>query len=47
MVLRLLGSGLYDLKPDRCVASEQIDSYLELDERLGITFPSNGIQSLR
>jgi hypothetical protein len=28
------------LKPDRCVASDQIDSYLEPDGRSGITFPS-------
>jgi hypothetical protein len=39
-VLRLQGSGLCDLKPDRCVASDQIDSYLEPDGRSGITFPS-------
>jgi hypothetical protein len=44
-VLRLQGSGLYDLKPDRCVASDQIDSYLEPDERSGSTFPLSGIQS--
>jgi hypothetical protein len=35
-VLRLQGSGLCDLKPDRCVASDQIDSYLEPDGRSGI-----------
>jgi hypothetical protein len=39
-VLRLQGLGLCDLKSDRCVASDQIDSYLEPDERSGITFPS-------
>jgi hypothetical protein len=42
VVLRLQGSALYDLKPDRYVASDQIDSYLEPDERSGITFPSGG-----
>jgi hypothetical protein len=36
VVLRLQGSGLCDLKPDRCVASDQIDSYLEPDRRSGI-----------
>jgi hypothetical protein len=41
VVLRLQGSGLCDLKPDRCVASDQIDSYLEPDGRLGITSPSH------
>jgi hypothetical protein len=40
MVLRLQGSGLCNLKPDRCVASDQIDSYLEPDGRSGITSPS-------
>jgi hypothetical protein len=45
MVLRLQGSGLCDLKPDRCVAFDQIDSYLEPDGRSGITSPSSGIQS--
>jgi hypothetical protein len=45
VVLRLQGSGLYDLKPDRCVASDQIDSYLEPNGRSGITSPSSGIQS--
>jgi hypothetical protein len=40
VVLRLQGFGLCDLKPDRCVASDQIDSYLEPDGRSGITFPS-------
>jgi hypothetical protein len=44
-VLRLQGSGLCDLKPDRCVASDQIDSYLEPDGRSGIMSPSSGIQS--
>jgi hypothetical protein len=39
-VLRLQGLGLYDLKPDQCVASDQIDSYLEPDGRSGITSPS-------
>jgi hypothetical protein len=36
----LQGSGLCDLELDRCVASDQIDSYLEPDGRSGITFPS-------
>jgi hypothetical protein len=40
VVLRLQGSGLCDLEPDRCVASDQIDSYLEPDGRSGITSPS-------
>jgi hypothetical protein len=40
-VVRLQGSGPYDLKPDRCVASDQIDSYLEPDGRSGITSPSD------
>jgi hypothetical protein len=40
VVLRLQGSGLCDLKPNRCVASDQIDSYLEPDRRSGITSPS-------
>jgi hypothetical protein len=39
-VLRLQGSGLCDLKANRCVASEQIDSYLKPDGRSGITSPS-------
>jgi hypothetical protein len=39
VVLRLQGSGLYDLKPDRCVASDQINSYLEPDGRSGIMSP--------
>jgi hypothetical protein len=43
VVLRLQGSGLCDLKPDRCVASDQIDSYLEPDGRSGITSPSGGL----
>jgi hypothetical protein len=33
-VLKLQGSGLCDLKPDRCVASAQINSYLEPTSRL-------------
>jgi hypothetical protein len=40
-VLRLQGSGLCDLEPDRCVASDQIDSYLEPDGRSGIMSPSS------
>jgi hypothetical protein len=44
-VLRLQGLGLCDLKPDRCVASDQIDSYLEPNGRLGITSPSSGISA--
>jgi len=32
VVLRLYGSGLCDLKPDRCVVLYQIDSYLNLME---------------
>jgi hypothetical protein len=43
VVLRLQGSGLCDLKPDRCVASDQIDSYLKPDGRSGITSPSVGL----
>jgi hypothetical protein len=43
-VLRLQGSGLCDLKLDRGVASDQINSYLEPDERSGITSPSFGIR---
>jgi hypothetical protein len=39
-VLRLQGSGLCDLKPDRCVASDQIDNYLKPNRRSEITFPS-------
>jgi hypothetical protein len=39
-VLRLQGSGLCDLKPDRCVAFDQIDSYLEPNGRSGIMTPS-------
>jgi hypothetical protein len=46
VVLRLQGSGLCDLKPDRCVAPDQIDSYLEPDGRSGITFPSHTSISL-
>jgi hypothetical protein len=38
-VLRLQGLGLCDLKPDRYVASDQIESYLEPDGRSGITSP--------
>jgi hypothetical protein len=44
-VLRLQGSGLCDLKPDWCVASDQIDSYLEPDGRSGITSLSSGIRA--
>jgi hypothetical protein len=44
-VLRLQGSGLCDLKLDRCVASDQTDSYLEPDGRSGITSPSSGIKA--
>jgi hypothetical protein len=40
VVLRLQGLGLCDLKPDRCVTFDQIDSYLEPDGRSGITSPS-------
>jgi hypothetical protein len=39
-VLRLQSSGVCDLKPDRCVASDQIDSYPEPDGRSGISSPS-------
>jgi hypothetical protein len=39
-MLRLQGLGLCDLKPDQCVASDQIDSYLEPDGRSEITSPS-------
>jgi hypothetical protein len=46
VVLRLQGSGLCDLKPDRCVASDQIDSYLEPDGRLEIMSPSHPPQLL-
>jgi hypothetical protein len=46
MVLMLQGSGLYDLKPDRCVASDQIDSYLKPDGRSGIASLSSGIRAL-
>jgi hypothetical protein len=42
MVLRLQGSGLCDLKPNRCVASDQIDSYFEPDGRSGIALSSSG-----
>jgi hypothetical protein len=45
-VLRLQGSGLCDLKPDRCVASDQIDSYLEPDGRSGITSPSVSVGAI-
>jgi hypothetical protein len=41
-VLRLQVSALCDLKSDQCVTSDQIDSYLEPDRRLGITSPSLG-----
>jgi hypothetical protein len=44
-VLRLQGSGLCDLKLDRCVASDQIDIYLQPDGRSRITSPS--IDALR
>jgi hypothetical protein len=44
-VLKLQGSGLCDLKPDRCVAFDQIDSYLEPDGRSGITSPSSVIRA--
>jgi hypothetical protein len=40
VVLRLQGPGLCDLKPDRCVASDQIDSYLKPNGRSGIMSPS-------
>jgi hypothetical protein len=39
-MLRLQGLGLCDLKPDRCVASDQINSYLEPDGRSRIMPPS-------
>jgi hypothetical protein len=42
-VLRLQGSGLCDLEPDQCVASDQIDSYLEPNGRSGITSPSSAV----
>jgi hypothetical protein len=44
-VLKLQGSGLCDLKPDRCVAFDQIDSYLEPDGRSGIMSPSSVIRA--
>jgi hypothetical protein len=46
VVLRLQGSGLCDLKLDRCVASDQIDSYLEPNGRSEITSPSEGTKHI-
>jgi hypothetical protein len=40
------GPSLYDLKPDRCVAFDQIDSYLEPDGRSGITSPSDSMAAM-
>jgi hypothetical protein len=45
-VLRLQDLGLCDLKLDRCVTSDQIDSYLEPDGRSGIMSPSSDIIAL-
>jgi hypothetical protein len=45
-VPRLQGSGLYDLKPDRCVVFHQIDSYLNMMEDQEPKSPSGCIRIL-
>ena len=41
VVLRLQGLGLCDLKPDQCVALDQIDSYFK-PEKIGKPVPIRG-----
>ena len=45
-MLRLQGSDLCDLKPDRCVALCQIVVYPHLTEDWEPTSPSNGIRAI-